>query len=259
MTAAITYKNLALGWQPSQQIDSDNFNKIVMSVLLFATILLLVISFIDVPETNNRTRVAAPDRIAEFISRKEKPIVKPPKPEVKPLPKLKEEPLPTVEPVPTEELPRVTENERKPLTESQKQARKVAEKSGLLALANELNDLIDNNDVQNKMTRNLSAELPGTNASNVASGHDVNAISTGAAQSGGAVDAVPIKTAQMAKKALLKTNPGPAAREKMSLLYLIKIKVGSTRFMNERGVRLLDYKGKLSYNLLSRLKVMLLT
>jgi periplasmic protein TonB len=189
MTAAITYKNLALGWQPSQQIDSDNFNKIVMSVLLFATILLLVISFIDVPETNNRTRVAAPDRIAEFISRKEKPIVKPPKPEVKPLPKLKEEPLPTVEPVPTEELPRVTENERKPLTESQKQARKVAEKSGLLALANELNDLIDNNDVQNKMTRNLSAELPGTNASNVASGHDVNAISTGAAQSGGAVDA----------------------------------------------------------------------
>lgn len=189
MTAAISYRNLALGWHPSRQMDSDNFQKIVMVVFLFAIILLLVISFIDVPKVDNRTRVAAPDRIAEFISRKEKPVVKPPKPEIKPLPKLKEEPIPTVEPVPTEELPRVKESERKPLTESQKQARKVAEKSGLLALANELNDLIDNNDVQNKMTRNLSAELPGTNASNVVSGHDVNAISAGAAQSGGAVDA----------------------------------------------------------------------
>ncbi len=190
MTAAITYKNLALGWQPSQQMDSDHFNKIVMAVLLFATILLLVVSFVDVPETDNRTRVSAPDRIAEFISRKEKPVVKPPKPEIKPLPKLKEEPVPTAEPVPTEELPRVKESERKPLTESQKQARKVAEKSGLLALANELNDLIDHDDVQARMTRNLSTNLSTTTSeSTVASGHDVNAIATGVAQSGGNVDA----------------------------------------------------------------------
>ncbi len=189
MTAAITYKNLALGWQPSQQMDTRNFNRIVTAVFLFATILLLVISFTDIPETNNRTRVAAPDRIAEFISRKEKPIVKPPKQEIKPLPKLKEEPIPTVVAEPTEELPRVKESERKPLTESQKEARKVAEKSGLLALANELNDLIDTNDVRTKMARNLSADLSTTGESNVASGHDVNAISAGVAQSGGNVDA----------------------------------------------------------------------
>ena len=188
MTAAITYKNLALGWQPSQ-IDTRNFDRIVMAVFLFSTILLLVISFIDVPKTNTRARVAAPDRIAEFISRKEKPIVKPPKPEVKPLPKLKEEPKPTVTPEVIEELPRVKDTERKPLTDSQKQARKVAEKSGLLALANELNDLIDTNDVQNKISQNLSSELSSKTDSNVVAGHDVNAITAGVAQSGGNVDA----------------------------------------------------------------------
>lgn len=189
MTAAITYKNLALGWQPSQQMDSRNFHRIVMAVFLFAMISLLIISFIEVPKANNRTRVAAPDRIAEFISRKEKPIVTPPKQEIKPLPKLKEEPIPTALPEPTEELPRIKAADRKPLTESQKQARKVAEKSGLLALANELNDLIDNNDVRNKMTKNLSTELAGTSEANVVSGHDVNAISSGVAQSGGEIDA----------------------------------------------------------------------
>ena len=140
------------------------------------------------PKKNNRAHVVVPDRIAEFISRKEKPIVQPPKQAIKPPPKPKEEPIPTETPEPVEALTHVKETERKPLTESQKQARKVAEKSGLLALANELDDLINDTDIQNKITRKFSAEHSETSTSNIVAGHDVNAISVGVAQSGGNVD-----------------------------------------------------------------------
>jgi periplasmic protein TonB len=185
---AITYKNLALEWQPAQ-VDSRNFHRIVMVVLLFATILLLIVSFIDAPKKDSRARVDVPNRIAEFISRKEKPIVQPPKPEKPPLPKPKKEPVAEVLPEAVIEPTPIEKSEPKPLTDSQKQARKVAEKSGLLALANELNDLIETTDVQNKVNRKLSAELPKAADSNLVASYDANAISAGVAQSGGNVDA----------------------------------------------------------------------
>jgi periplasmic protein TonB len=185
---AITYKNLALEWQPAQ-VDSRNFHRIVMVVLLFATILLLIVSFIDAPKKDSRTRIDVPNRIAEFISRKEKPIVPPPKPEKPPLPKPKKEPIPEVIPESVIEPTPIEKSEPKPLTDSQKQARKVAEKSGLLALANELNDLIETTDVQNKVNRKLSSEFSKAADSNLVAGYDANAISAGVAQSGGNVDA----------------------------------------------------------------------
>ncbi len=198
---AITYKSLALGWQPAQENYRD-FHKIVTVVFLLATIALIAISFTDMPAQNNRARSAVPDRIAEFISHKEKPIVQPPKLEIKPLPKPKEEPAPVVIPEPVVEHVHVNEADRKPLTDSQKQARKVAEKSGLLALANELNDLIDTNDAQNKVNKRLSSEFSGTNDSAVAAGHDLNAVTAGVAQSGGNVDASQYTTGRVGGTAL---------------------------------------------------------
>jgi periplasmic protein TonB len=185
---AFTYKNLALEWQPAQ-VDSRNFHRIVMVMLLCTTILLLIVSFIDEPKKDSRARVDVPNRIAEFISRKEKPIVPPPKPEKSPLPKPKKEPLPEVTPEAVIEPTPIEKSEPKPLTDSQKQARKVAEKSGLLALANELNDLIETTDVQAKVNRKLSAEFSGAADSNVVASHDANTVSAGIAQSGGNVDA----------------------------------------------------------------------
>ncbi len=156
---------------------------------MLTTVLLSIVSFIDVPTKNNRVRIEVPNRIAEFISRKEKPIVEQPKPQKKILPKPSEELVPETVVKPVVERTRVTEAEQKPLTESQKHARKVAEKSGLLALANELNDLIETTDAQNKVNRQLSAEFAGSGASTVAAGLDASGISAGVAQSGGRVDA----------------------------------------------------------------------
>lgn len=185
---AIIYKNLALEWQPDHN-DSRDFHRIVAIIFFLATLALIYITVIDMPVVPARKHVSVPDRIAEFISHKEKPVIQPPKPEIKPTPKPKEERVPDATPEPVVERTHVKEADRKPLTESQKQARKVAEKSGLLALANELNDLIDNSDAQNKVNRKLSSELSGANDSTVAVGHDINAITSGVAQSGGNVDA----------------------------------------------------------------------
>lgn len=191
--SVITYQSLALDWQPSERSSRD-FHRIVAIVFAFALLLMFLLTIIKVPEQPKRERALVPDRIADFIAHKEKPIVEPPKPIIKPLPKppveKKPEPVPepTNTPEPLIEKIQVRNAERKPLTDSQKAARKVAEKSGLLALSNELNDLVDAKDVQAKISKNLSADGAGSDASNVAAGHDTTAITSGIAQTGGSIN-----------------------------------------------------------------------
>jgi TonB family protein len=190
MTVA-TYKHLALDWQPSVS-NSRTFNRILFAAVLLITLLAIPVSIIKVPAEKDHQRVAVPERIADFISRKEKPKVLPPKPIEKPLPPPKpkvEEVKPVEKNEVVEEVTRQRDKERKPLTESEVKARKVAEKSGLLALANELNDLIDTKDVNASLSKNLSTQSAGTNGANVIAGHSTDAISGSVTQSGGSVDA----------------------------------------------------------------------
>ena len=178
---------MALEWQPAAKSSRD-FNRILVIALVLTALLLIPLSIIEVPE-KTRQRVAVPDRIADFIAKKDKPQIIP-KPEKKPLPpkpkpeepKLVEQPEVLQEVIPKKNL------ERKPLTESEIKARKVAEKSGLLALANELNDLIDTKELNGNLAKNLSENPSAADGANIIASHDTDTIANSVSKSGGNVD-----------------------------------------------------------------------
>jgi len=129
MTAA-TYHDLALEWHPRQTGDKG-FNLLAVVVLLVLLLLAFLMSSIELPREERKARVV-PERIAQFVMEKEKPKPKP-KPKVelpKPKPKIKK-------------LPEKKAEQKKPLTKSQEKAREKAADSGLLALSNDLADLMD--------------------------------------------------------------------------------------------------------------------
>lgn len=136
---AIYYEQLALDWHPEGAHDTK-FKLITGITLAVALIFAVIMSVIDVPKPDRETRAAVPERVANFIlEKKEKPkpkIVKP-----KPIPKPKIKPKPKVKKVAKKKA------EQKPLTKTQKKARKKAADTGLLALGNELADLMDTSDV----------------------------------------------------------------------------------------------------------------
>lgn len=237
---ATQYKKLAIDWQPDVA-NTKGFYRILGIVLLSAIILAIAITFIKVPPENKRQRADVPDRVADFIARKEKPKP-PPVPEKKlppPPPKPVETP-PVEKNEVVQEITKQRDEERKPLTESEIRARKVAEKSGLLALANELNDLIDTKDVSAGLSKNLSANADEAGGANVIAGHSTDSISAATAQSGGKVDAQSYaasaakteidarsvgkdftdhKEKAVAKAAATKTQSGGSAEENVTIVF----------------------------------------
>ena len=145
IVSSLTYQQLALDWIPDNK-NNRIFNFIVTAVVLVMLILGIVLSSITVPETKRQARNVVPERIANFIIEKKKPepkIVKPkpkPKPILKPKPEVKKKPKKKAD---------------KPLTKKQKTARKKAAKSGLLALSNELADLMDTSDISSMVAGNV--------------------------------------------------------------------------------------------------------
>lgn len=178
--SALAYKKLALEWQPAGKRDRA-FHALAATTLLVVIVLAVILSLVPVPEEERRQRAAVPDRIAKFIS--EKP--KPPPPVERPEPKPEPKPPPEPEPRPTVERERPREAERKPLTEAQKTAREKAENSGLLALRNEMSDLMDTSDVSSMVSGGVSSDSASTD---LVAGHDASEITAGAAQGGGGVD-----------------------------------------------------------------------
>jgi len=173
---AIYYEQLALGWRPQGQSDSQ-FKLIVAITIAFALVFSLIMSSIDVPEPDRQAKVAVPERIANFIlEKKEKPkpkVVKPkpkPKPIVKPKPKVK----------------KITKKkvDKKPLTKTQKKARDKAADTGLLALGNELADLMDTSDV----SAMVGAKVKSSSASaNKVASVDTSALTADASKGSGGV------------------------------------------------------------------------
>lgn len=133
--SSISYEQLALDWSPDNK-SSRQFNVITIAVVLVMLMTAIVLSSITVPEQKREARNVVPERIANFIIEKKKPepkIVKPkPKPKLKPKLEVKKPPKKPA---------------KKALTKTQKKARKKAADSGLLALGNELSDLMDTSDV----------------------------------------------------------------------------------------------------------------
>lgn len=132
MTTA-TYSHLALGWVPENKRDNF-FNRLTIIVVALAIVFALVMKSIPVPKEERKARAVIPERVAKFILQKEKPKVikvKPkPKPPVKAIKRVKKKP-----------------KSNKPLSKVQKKARKKAESRGLLALTNELSDLMDTSSI----------------------------------------------------------------------------------------------------------------
>ncbi|MCK4864391.1 MAG: TonB family protein [Gammaproteobacteria bacterium] len=132
---AVSYSNLALGWTPENKQD-NYFNRLSIFVVFTAVIFGYVMSLVNVPKEERKARTVVPERVAKFILQKEKPkIIK-----IKPKPKPKQ--LAKV-------IKRVKKKTKidKPLNKIQKKARKKAESSGLLALSNELSDLMDTSSI----------------------------------------------------------------------------------------------------------------
>ncbi len=184
--STIAYKQVALDWQPSNTNERE-FYRISALVLFLTIIMAVILTVVSVPEKERRVVTVVPDRIAKFISQKAKPPVpveKPkPKAEVKPvLP-----PKPEVKPKPTIERKKPSEVvEQKPLTETQQKARETAASSGLLALSNELNDLVDSGDVAQKVAGKLENN---STAGSQTAGHNANVITSNVATTGGTVNA----------------------------------------------------------------------
>ena len=139
-----TYRDLALEWNPRRSGDNA-FTVLVVLVMVVSLALALSISSIELPP-EKRTIQVVPERIAQFIMEQEKP-----EPVIKPEP---EKPNPILKPVIKKNPERV---ETKPLTKSEQQARGRAENSGLLALSNDLVDLMDTSAVNSMLSAKVNS------------------------------------------------------------------------------------------------------
>lgn len=152
--STLYYEQLALSWNPESK--NERLFRLIATIVVFVMFAVGVgMSYVDVPKERRETRTVIPPRIASFMLDKKKKA--PPKIE-KPKPKPK--PKPVEKPVVPKSLKKPSELE-KPLTVSQQKARDKAAESGLLALSNELSDLMDTSD----LTKQVSATGISTSAS----------------------------------------------------------------------------------------------
>ncbi len=176
---ALSYRQIALGWHPEAE-QNGRFRLINLATLVLVVMLAAAVSLIDVPKEERRERAVVPERIARFVSQRKPPP--PPKPEIKPEPVLP--PPPVVEQPPRVVRERPAEK-AKPLTEEQKEARKVAEDSGLLALRSEMASLIGS---ASEARAALGGDLSVGEGADLVAGHDANIITAGTAGGSGGVD-----------------------------------------------------------------------
>jgi TonB family protein len=127
-----SYESFALHWM--DRVDDETlFRKIYRALLIFALLFGLIIGLIPLAKEERKEREPLPPRLVKFIEEQKKQPPAPP-PVVKPVEKPKPKPKPVERPKP---------KPKKPLTKSQEKAREKASKSGIVALSNELSDLID--------------------------------------------------------------------------------------------------------------------
>ena len=150
MMTAVSYSHMALGWAPENKQD-NYFNRLTFIVVACAIIFGFIIASINVPIEERKARTVVPERVAKFILQKKKPkVVK-----LKPKPKPKQL---------AKTIKRAKKKSKidKPLNKVQKKARKKAESSGLLALSNDLADLMDTSSINamvGKRVKKKSASL----------------------------------------------------------------------------------------------------
>jgi len=196
------YQSLALRWKPRGESDFQ-FKIITAAVVGVMFFLAMLVSSVNVPEKKRLARPVLPERIAKFMlekKRRPQPVVEKPKPKPKP-----EKPKPRLKPEQVQK-PIVKKNpqkkvDTKPLTKKEKRNRDTAAESGLLALSNELADLMD--------TEDLSALVGGkVNASSAsatrAGSSNTQLLMANASAGSGGVDSSKYMTTRIAQTSLSK-------------------------------------------------------
>ena len=181
MTAQ-SYKHLALTWVPDDQ-DSRLLYIVLAAVFCCLLPLSYILSSMDIPEKNNRVREKVPDRVAEFVTRQKQDVKPTPAPTPLATPKPIATPLPTPTPNVVRQRPS-EEKDTKPLTDTQQKAREKAQSSGLLALGNDLADLIDTTDVKEMVNSNVHSA---SDAATKSASANTDILTKGAAAGSGGV------------------------------------------------------------------------
>ena len=168
---AVTYSHLALGWTPENNRDKF-FNRLTFVVVVLAIVFAVVMMSVNLPKEERKARTAVPERVAKFILQKEKPKVIKVKPKPKPKP-------------PVRVIKRIKKKPKsnKPLTKVQKKARKKAESRGLLALSNELSDLMDTSSISAMVGKRVRSNSSAMKVATV----DTGVLTAGASAGSGGV------------------------------------------------------------------------
>lgn len=148
------YRKISLQWTPESQGDSKRFYSIFILMLVATLFLSFFIANVKVPP-KTKGAVDLPDRVAQYLSEKPKPPPPPPPKVTPPPPPVAREVKPSVV--------RKVEEEAAPLTQEEKVARDTAAQSGLVALSNELSDLLDSSAADTNVRGGLT-ESSGTTA-----------------------------------------------------------------------------------------------
>lgn len=164
-TDTLDYSALVTQWQPQGNRDTG-YLRWLWGCVIVAFLVAITLSLVDVPEPERTTRADIPERVARFMVDQPKPPPEPaPEPEEKP------KPLPVVEPEPVVERERPTEESQEPVTEEQKAAREEAEQSGLLAMGDKLDGLMDTSGVDTMLgTESTGGASLGTSAAGYGEG-----------------------------------------------------------------------------------------
>ncbi len=161
---ATSYQSLALSWQPKNRRDKP-FILFTLFILILFLGTALFLSSIELPKKERREKVDVPDRVAKFILDKPKAVVK-----LEPKPQKIEKPKPKPEPTPKPKVKREKPKKEIKLTEKQKIARKKAGESGLLALSDELLDLMDTSNIDSMVGNTVRKSIHQTQVAVVDSG-----------------------------------------------------------------------------------------
>lgn len=192
------YQFLASRWKPEGKSDFQ-FKIITAAVVGIMFLFSLVISSINVPEKKRQARQAVPERIAKFIlekKQKPRPVIKKPEPKPRPKPKPKPRAKPESPPA-VKKKPQ--KKPQKPLTKIEKRNRDVAAESGLLALSNELADLMDTSDLSTM----VGGEVNSSSASATRAGsNNKDLLMANASRGSGGVDEGKYTTTRVAKTQL---------------------------------------------------------
>lgn len=148
---ATDYRQLALSWHPDNERDHA-FNVIAAITVACFLALGLIMSWVSLPKVERAERAAVPERVARFIQQRPKP-----KPQVQPAPP----------PANEMRIQRRAPADRKPLTDAEQKARKIAEGAGLMALSREITSLADTSKVNTMVANKLSAAPAPTSATTV--------------------------------------------------------------------------------------------